>query len=342
MGVILLQSCSRSERRAAQATVVSAELKRQDRTGEVVQASAELKRQDRKVDAAGSRLAEAVPDSGAVSAERTVTFSWKPTKGSARQYAMSDPEDQHRILLTRGVHAGNDYPVVVALHGQPRRGQAPRSYAFPRVVAEVTRQLVESNRIEPLILVTPVFRFEGQNWPGFELAEFMPEVRRILSDLGLSIKATYAVGHSGAAGCGGGGLNRASDASLNAVGFFDTCVGAGFLQEVKALEENRTPTLIIHSVETAGFQPRQPVEYDSHFDFGQVYSTIGLHRSSCPERLPAAPLRDLDFRCATNDAGTTWALVVNTGQGEQAHEALVPVALRYFLQEYLAKGPLSL
>lgn len=250
---------------------------------------------------------------------------------------MSDPEDQHRILLTRGVEKGNAYRVVVALHGQPRRGQAPRSYAFPRVVVEVVRQLVQTNRIEPLILVTPVFRFEGQNWPQFEFAEFMPEVRRILSDNGLSIKGTYAIGHSGAAGCGGGGLNRVSDASLDAVGFFDTCVGAGFLQQVKALEKNRTLTLIMHSVETAGFQPRQPVEYDAHFDFGKVYSTIGLHPATCPQRLPEVPLRDLDFRCATNDGGTTLALVVDTGQGEKAHEALVPVALRYFLQEYLVK-----
>jgi hypothetical protein len=251
---------------------------------------------------------------------------------------MSDPEDQHKILLTRGVEKGNAYRVVVALHGQPRRGQAPRTYVFPRVVADVTRQLVQANRIEPLILVTPVFRFEGQNWPEFEFAAFIQEVRRILSDLGLSIKGTYAVGHSGAAGCGGGGLNRVSDASLNAVGFFDTCVGAGFLQQVKTLERNRTPTLIMHSVETAGFQPRQTVEYDAHFDFGKVYSTIGLHRATCPQRLPEAPLRDLDFHCATNDAGTMLALVVDTGQGEKAHEALVPVALRYFLQEYLVNG----
>ena len=46
----------------------------------------------------------------------------------------------------RGVEKGNTYPVVVALHGQPRRGQAPRSYAFPNVVAEVTRELVQSEK----------------------------------------------------------------------------------------------------------------------------------------------------------------------------------------------------
>jgi hypothetical protein len=321
MATALFLSCSRSERRAPQAAP----------------SSLESKREDREADADSSRTAVEVPATIAPSAERTVSFPWKPAKGSAREYAMGDTEDQHRILLTRGVQKGNAYPVVVALHGQPRRGQAPRGYAFPRVVADVTRELVQTHRIEPVILVTPVFRFEGQNWPNFELAEFMLEVRRRLSELGLSVKGTYAVGHSGAAGCGGGGLNRASDASLTAVGFFDTCVGAGFLQQVKALEKNRTLTLILHSVETAGFQSRQPVEYDAHFDFGKVYSSVGLRRSACPQHLPDAPLRDLPFRCATNEAGTTLALVVDTGQGEKAHEALVPVALRYFLQEYLVK-----
>lgn len=321
MAAVLSQSCSRSERRAAQAS----------------QVTPESKRQDREASAASSNLPAEVSTVDAATAERTLTFSWKPAHASAREYEMGDPEDQHKILLTRGVKEGNAYRVVVALHGQPRRGQAPRSYVYPRVAADVVRQLVKSNRIEPLILVTPVFRFEGQNWPKFELAEFMLEVRKVLSDSGLSIKGTYAVGHSGAAGCGGGGLNTVSDASLDGVGFFDTCVGAGFLQQVKALEKNRTPTLIIHSVETAGFQPPQPVEYDAHFDFGRVYSSAGLHRATCPLRLPEAPLRDLDFRCAANDAGTTLALVVDTGQGEKAHEALVPVALRYFLQEYLAK-----
>ena len=320
MVAVQSQSCSRSERRAAEASQVSPESKR-----------------DREASTASSNLPAEVPTVDAATAERTLTFSWKPAHASTREYEMSDPEEQHKILLTRGVREGNAYRVVVALHGQPRRGQAPRSYVFPRVVADVVRQLVNSNRIEPLILVTPVFRFEGQNWPQFELAQFMLEVRKVLAEHGLSIKGAYAVGHSGAAGCGGGGLNTVSDASLNAVGFFDTCIGAGLLQQVRALEKNRTVTLIIHSVETAGFQPRQPVEYDAHFDFGRVYSSVGLHRATCPLHLPEAPLRDLNFRCAVNDAGTTLALVVDTGQGEKAHEALVPVALRYFLQEYLAK-----
>ena len=287
--------------------------------------------------AAAPASAAQVPAATAV--ERMLRFFWKPAAARASNYSMSDPEDQHRMLLLPGIAGNGTHPVVVALHGQPRRGQAPRTYAFIRTVADTAREVVRSHAVEPFILVTPVFRFEGQNWPDFGLAEFMVEVRRILSEQGIAVGAVYYVGHSGAAGCGGGGLNRVAEAAPSAVGFFDTCVGAGFAQQVRALSKAGVPTLIVHSVETAGFQPRQPVEYDANFDFGRVYSSIGLHAAPCPSSLPEAPLRQLQFRCAINDTATTHALVIDTGKGEKAHEAIVPVALRYFLRTYLNRVP---
>ena len=265
-----------------------------------------------------------------------IYFAWKPAAAKTSEYAMQDPRDQHRMILMPGVQRGGAYPVVVALHGQPRRGQLPRNYAFPNVVAQVARQLSERHAVSPFVLVTPVFRFEGQNWPSFQLTAFMKEVTEVLSRNGVTAEGTYVVGHSGAAGCGGSGLNRSSDAAPRAVGFFDTCVGPGFMQEVRTLAKMRVPTLIMHSVETAGFSPRQPVEYEADFDFGKVYSNLGLFAAACPPFLPDAPLRKLAFRCATNDAATTQAFVVDTGQGEKAHEALVPVAFSYFLRKYLA------
>ena len=290
---------------------------------------------DSAADATHHGVPAHLPDAALPLEERTIFFAWKPVDAKFSEYAMSASEDQHRVLLTSGVVKGNAYPVVVALHGQPRRGQAPRSYVFPGVVADVTRDLVQAGQVVPIVLVTPVFRFEGQNWPQFGLADFMVQVRRILSEKGLNIKGTYVFGHSGAAGCGGGGLNRVAEASPSAVGFFDTCIGEGFVGAARELGRRGIPTLIMHSVETAGFRPRQPVEYDANFDFGRVYSTMGLHVAQCPSRLPEAPLRRLAFRCATNADGTTQALVVDTGHGENAHEALVPIAVRYFLREYL-------
>jgi hypothetical protein len=264
-----------------------------------------------------------------------LTFAWQPSGASEREYSMSDPLDQHKILLMSGVGRGKSYPVVVALHGQPRRRQAPRDYRFIRVVSDVARDFVAQQGAAPFILVTPVFRFEGQNWPHFDWVQFMAQVRRILEGEGIGTKGVYVFGHSGAAGCGGQGLNQVAALSPTAVGFFDTCVGSGFVQAANELAKNRVPTLIVHSVETAGFHPRQPIEYDPHFDFGRVYATMGLRPSNCPSHLPDAPLRNLAYQCAKNAAGTTLALVIDTGSGEQAHEALVPIAMRYFIAQYV-------
>ena len=133
-------------------------------------------------------------------------------------------------------------------------------------------------------------------------------------------------------------MNHAGKVAPNAVGFFDTCVGAGFGQVLRALSSQRIPTLVMHSVETAGFVPRQLAEYQADFDFGKVYAPLGLKPSSCPEQLPEVPLRPLAHRCASNESGLTQALVVDTGRGEPAHVALVPVAMRYFLRRYVRFG----
>lgn len=276
-------------------------------------------------------------DSSLVSNERAIRFAWRPRSEAGRTYAMSDPEDQHRIVLPNGIERGGTYPLVVAMHGQPRRGQAPRSYAFLREVSEVSQELVAQGSVAPHVLVMPVFRFEGENWPKFELRAFASHVEEILAERGVKVEGIYLFGHSGAAGCGGDGLNHAASVSPKAVGFFDTCVGAGFSQAVAELQARGIPTLILHSVETAGFRPRQPMEYDAHFDFGKVYSRIGLRPCACPARLPEVPLRSLAFRCAQNDASTTRALVLDTGVGEKAHDAVVKVGMRYFLREYLPR-----
>jgi hypothetical protein len=248
---------------------------------------------------------------------------------------MADAEDQHRIVLTRGVVRGDKYPAVIAFHGQPRRGQPPRDYAFVRTVTEITLELVERKEVEPLILVVPVFRFQGVNWPHFDLSRFTAEVGRVLDSEGLGISRTLLFGHSGAAGCGGDGMNRAHAIRPAAVGFFDTCVGPGFGQEVRALLREQIPTLIVHSVETAGYRPRQVTEYLSTFDFGKVYAPLGLRPNRpCPRHTIEAPLRDQPYRCASDPAGIVRAFVVDTGEGQQAHDAVVPVALRYFLREY--------
>lgn len=268
---------------------------------------------------------------------RELRFAWRPQGAKVGEYAMSNSLDQHQIVIMPGVVPGSP-PAVLALHGQPRRGTAPRDYTFPGVVVEAARRMVEAGEVRPLVLLVPRFRFEGQNWPAFALDGFMTKANEVLSREGIILSHPYVLGHSGAAGCGGGGLNHAEGVQPSAVAFLDTCVGPSFGAAVRELERSSIPVLILHSVETAGFRPRQPVEYQPDFDFGRVYGPLGLSPASCPASVPDAPLRPLAYRCASSASGNTRAFVVDTGDGEDGHNAIVPVGLRYFLKEYVGTG----
>jgi hypothetical protein len=248
---------------------------------------------------------------------------------------MEEPEDQHQIVLPRGATRGGAYPVLVAFHGQPKRGDAPRHYAFGAKVMETTARVVERGEARPVVLVLPVFRYFGTNWPEFDVETFRQEIDRRLAGLGVEANGYYAVGHSGAAGCGGDGMNRVHRMRPAAVGFFDTCLGRGWRDEVLRLREAHIPTLLIHSLETAAFSPRQPSEYSPTFDFGRAYGPVGLAPRVCPADLPNAPLRDQPFRCSADEAGLIRGLIVDSGEGEEGHNALVPIALEYFLKQYL-------
>jgi hypothetical protein len=264
-----------------------------------------------------------------------IRFAWRPPGGAENEYDMRDPADQHQLLLLRGVAPeGGKYPVVIGLHGQPRRGQAPRSYAFAPAVILVSETAV-SKGATPFVLALPVFRYRGTNWPAFDLAAFRIKLGALLEAEHIQATEYYVFGHSGAAGCGGDGMNRAHRISPAAVGFFDTCIGPGWAAEVRALRAAQIPTLVIHSVETAGFNPRPAQEYMANFDFGHAYAPAGLSPSPCPAPLPAAPLRPQRFGCAADPQGTTRALVIDTGDGESAHNAALPVALAYFIEEYV-------
>jgi hypothetical protein len=251
---------------------------------------------------------------------------------------MDEAEDQHRIVLPATGTEGAAFPVLIAFHGQPRRGQAPRSYAFATAVMATTRRAVATGDVRPIVLILPVFRYVGQNWPRFDVAAFQTEVERHLAAAGVKSDGYYVIGHSGAAGCGGDGMNRVHRLKPSAVGFFDTCLGPAWREEVQRLREARIPTLLVHSLETAAFTPRQSTEYLSTFDFGRAYGPAGLAPSACPDRLPSAPLRDQPFRCSADRQGTTQGFIVDSGEGEEGHNALVPVALEYFLRRYVGPG----
>ncbi len=265
---------------------------------------------------------------------RTIRFAWCPKKTVADAYEMSDPADQHRIVLTGGVVKDGSYPVVVGFHGQPKRGKDPGDYGFPATVGDLVVKMVKDGEIGPVILVLPVFRFVGGNWPWFSPRAFRAKVEELLAAEGLEGTEWFAFGHSGAAGCGGAGLNQAHLMRPVAVGFFDTCLGKGWIEEIAHLEKAGIRTLNVHSVETAGFKPRQRPEYQSNFDFGRAYGPAGMKPVSCPAVHPGAALRDQEFRCARSESGLTEGFVVDSGEGVDAHRAIVEPAVRFFLAEF--------
>ena len=284
-----------------------------------------------------SRAAETpIPDE-AFGDSQTISFKWRPKIGSSAAYRMDAVEDQHRIILFDGAAKNTSPIVLIGFHGQPARNKNPGDYMFPGPVEAVVRKMISDKVIPPVILVLPVFRFVGQNWPGFDLVEFKKKIEEILSDRKIIPKRWLLFGHSGAAGCGGDGLNQAAQISPEAVGFFDTCLGAGWQDAVKALRAAKVPTVNLHSVETAGFRPRQHPEYKSNFDFGRAYAPLGLRPVKCPSLLPEAPLRDQPYRCAATPDGIVEAYVVNTGEGQEAHIRLLPEALSYFLRRFLSR-----
>jgi hypothetical protein len=294
----------------------------------------------------GSTTAQPAPRSGpaqttahaaAVSASRVRRFAWRPPGGSAAEYELLDVADGHRLVLPAGAARGHAYPVVIALHGQPKREQAPRHYRFTEVVTRVAQSLWTRRDSPQFVLALPAFRFTGTNWPAFDLVRFQKELERQLAAEGVHPSQYYVVGHSAAAGCGGLGMNGAHRMKPAAVGFFDTCVGGGFRSEVRALRKAGIPTLLAYSVETAGFRPRPRREYMTSFDFGKVFAPLGLAPGDCPAHLPDAPLRPQPFRCARDSSGVVRAFVLDTGEGEAGHNAIVPVAFRYFIEEYVGR-----
>ncbi|MBN2719175.1 MAG: hypothetical protein JXX14_25220 [Deltaproteobacteria bacterium] len=266
---------------------------------------------------------------------KIVHFQWSPAAESDESYSLIDEADQHRIVYPKGMEKGKAFPVVIAFHGQPKRGKDPRDYQFIASVQQQVLQMVSDGDIEPVILVIPVFRFSGTNWPEFDPRLFQEKVTELLAEEDVTPREWYAFGHSGAAGCGGNGLNDIHTINPKGVGFFDTCLGKEWQKEVKTLQKTGVTTFNIHSVETAGFRPKQRPEYQADFDFGRAYSPLGIEPVECPDVHPGDQLRTLPHRCSATEDGIVQSFVVDTGEGSEAHKAVLEPAITFFLMHFL-------
>lgn len=263
------------------------------------------------------------------------SFKYRPSSALQKAYRMDDPMDEHRLFVPKKIDKSQAYPIVIGFHGQPKRGKNPRDYSFQKAIRNSLYSIYKSGT-KPFILVLPVFRFYGQNWPGFDPGAFRKAVESELEELGIRAESWHAFGHSGAAGCGGEGLNAVHRMKPANVGFFDTCLGKGWQQAIRTLQDHKIATINIHSVETAGFRPKQRPEYQSKFDFGRAYGPLGMSPVTCEGPHPGERLRNQPYRCAATPDGIIRGFVVDTGEGQAAHEAVLTVAFRYFLLEVLS------
>jgi len=62
-----------------------------------------------------------------------------------------------------------------------------------------------------------------------------------------------------------------------------------------------------------------------------VQPTVNVH--------PGERLRDRRYRCAASADVAAKGFVVDTGEGADAHRALVALAVRYFIVEFAGSGP---
>ena len=107
---------------------------------------------------------------------------------------------------------------------------------------------------------------------------------------------------------------------------------------MKQLQKAGVKTFNIHSVETAGFKPKQRPEYQANFDFGRAYAPLGIEPVPCPKVHPGTRLRKLPYRCSATSDGLIQSFVVDTGEGEAAHKAILEPAITYFLKYFLSPG----
>jgi len=207
------------------------------------------------------------------------------------------------------------------------------------MVQKLVTGMIDKREIKPVILVLPAFKFKGGNWPRFNPVKFRQKIVKVIAEQSkiknINITKWGAFGHSGAAGCGGGGLNQIAAITPGFVGFFDTCLGEGWQNAIKALHKKRVPVINIYSVETAGFRPRQFPEYQAAFDFGRAFAPLDINPVKCPDIIPGDKLRKLKHRCSATEDGIIKAFVIDTGVGVKAHKAIITPAVKYFLKQFI-------
>lgn len=124
------------------------------------------------------------------------------------------------------------HPLVIYLHGINGKGR----HLYPALddhklhVGKLANQLIEDGKVTPLLIAAPSDFSDGP-WGSFDLGKFVDAVEATIAPLRIDRDRVGVVGHSGAGGSPGRGLNRIAeqhgtfgDHRLKLFGIADTCI----------------------------------------------------------------------------------------------------------------------
>ena len=125
-------------------------------------------------------------------------------------------------------------PLVIALHGinGKNRHKHPALDENGVHVGKLADKLIEDGKVTPVVIAAPT-EFSDGPWSSFEIAKFVGEVEKQVAASGVQIDwdEVSIMGHSGAGGGSGRGLNKIADQGgafdkhkLKVFGIADTCI----------------------------------------------------------------------------------------------------------------------
>ncbi len=145
-------------------------------------------------------------------------------------------------------------PLLIALHGINGKSHKlhPSLDEKGIHVGKLANKLIEGGKVTPLVIAAPT-EFSDGPWRSFDLAKFVAAVKAAVASQSVEIDEDQVsvVGHSGAGGSRGAGLNKLADEggafgghNLKVFGITDTCITS---ENAKAyadgLKENKTTAI---------------------------------------------------------------------------------------------------
>ena len=155
-------------------------------------------------------------------------------------------------------------PLVIALHGINARNRQPHPPLNEHAVhaGKLVEKLIDDGKVTPLLIAAPT-EFSNQPWHDFDIARFVAAVEKALEAQSVQIDhdQVSVVGHSGAGGYPGRGMNKIADQGgafdghkLKVFGLADTCITSDNAKHYRdGLKDNDTTVVYALHKGTGGW-----------------------------------------------------------------------------------------